>query len=76
MAEEKLDESKDMSFWDHLEALRQGLFRVILALLGAFVVLFFFKEFLFDKLILAPTRTDFFFYKWFGMKTGLQLVNI
>ena len=76
MAEEKLDESKDMSFWDHLEALRQGLFRVILALLGAFIVLFFFKEFLFDKLILAPTRTDFFFYKWFGMKTGLQLVNI
>lgn len=76
MAEEKLDESKDMSFWDHLEALRQGLFRVILALLGAFVVLFFFKEFLFDKLVLAPTRTDFFFYKWFGMKTGLQLVNI
>ena len=74
--EEKLDESKNMSFWDHLEALRQGLFRVILALLGAFVVLFFFKEFLFDKLILAPTRTDFFFYKWFGMKTGLQLVNI
>ena len=76
MAEEKLDESKDMSFWDHLEALRQGLFRVILALLGAFIVLFFFKEFLFDKLILAPTRMDFFFYKWFGMKTGLQLVNI
>ena len=76
MAEEKLDDSKDMSFWDHLEALRQGLFRVILALVGAFVVLFFFKNFLFDKLILAPTRPDFFFYRWFGMETGLQLVNI
>ena len=46
MAEDKLDESKDMSFWDHLEALRQGLFRVVLALLAAFVVLFFFKNFL------------------------------
>ena len=76
MAEEELDDSKDMSFWDHLEALRQGLFRVILALLCAFIVLFFFKEFLFDKLILAPTRPDFFFYRWFGMETGLQLVNI
>jgi len=74
--EERLDESKDMSFWDHLEALRHALFRVVLALLGAFIVLFFFKDFLFDKLILAPTKTDFFFYKWFGMSTGLQLVNI
>ena len=74
--EEKLDESKDMSFWDHLEDLRHGLFRVVIALLAAFVVLFFFKEFLFDKIILAPTKSDFFFYKWFGMTTGLQLVNI
>ena len=76
MAEERLDESKDMSFWDHLEALRQGLFRVVIALVAAFVVLFFFKGFLFDTLILAPTRSDFFFYRWFGMETGLQLVNI
>ena len=76
MAEEKLDESKEMSFWDHLEALRQGLFRVVIALLVAFVALFFFKDFLFDQLILAPTRNDFFFYKWFGMETSLQLVNI
>ncbi|MBQ7457892.1 MAG: twin-arginine translocase subunit TatC [Bacteroidales bacterium] len=74
--EEKLDASKDMSFWDHLEDLRHGLFRVVIALLAAFVVLFFFKDFLFDKIILAPTRSDFFFYEWFGMKTGLQLVNI
>lgn len=76
MAEERLDESKDMSFWDHLEALRQGLFHIVIALLAAFVVLFFFKGFLFDKLILAPARSDFFFYRWFGMQTGLQLVNI
>ena len=76
MAEEELDDSKDMSFWDHLEALRQGLFHVIIALVVAFIVLFFFKNFLFDKLVLAPTRSDFFFYRWFGMSTGLQLVNI
>ncbi len=74
--EEKLDESKEMSFWDHLEALRGGLFRVVVALLVAFVALFCFKGFLFDDIILAPTSPDFFFYKWFGMKTGLQLVNI
>ena len=74
--EEKLDETKEMSFWDHLEELRHTLFRVLIALCGAFVVLFFFKDFLFDNLILAPTKPDFFFYKWFGMSTGLQLVNI
>lgn len=76
MAERRLDESKDMSFWDHLEALRHGLFHIVIALLAAFVVLFFFKHFLFDTLILAPTRSDFVFYRWFGMETGLQLVNI
>ena len=76
MAEERLDESKDMSFWDHLEALRQGIFHVLIAPVVAFVALFFFKDFLFDQLILAPTRSDFFFYRWFGMETGLQLVNI
>ena len=65
-----------MSFWEHLEALRQGLFRIVIALVAAFAVLFFFKDFLFDKLILAPTKPDFFFYRWFGMNTGLQLVNI
>ena len=70
MAEERLDESKDMSFWDHLEALRQCLFHMVIALLVAFVVLFFFKDFLFDRLILAPTRSDFFFYRWFGMTTS------
>ena len=76
VAEERPGESGQMSFWDHLEALRQGLFRVIMALVLAFIVLFFFKGFLFDKLILAPTRPDFFFYRIFGMKTGLELVNI
>ena len=65
-----------MSFWDHLEDLRQGLFRVVGALAAAFVVLFFFKSFLFDRLILAPARSDFFFYRWFGMESGIQLVNI
>lgn len=76
MTEDRLNEEKEMSFWDHLEALRQGLFHIVIALVLAFIVLFFFKNFLFDDVILAPTRSDFFFYRWFGMETGLQLVNI
>ena len=74
--EERLDEASQMSFWDHIEELRHGLFRVVVALLAVFVVLFFFKTFLFENIILAPTRPDFFFYRLFGMDIGLQLVNI
>lgn len=76
MTEKGYDSSVQMSFWDHLEALRQGLLRIVIALAASFVVLFFFKDFLFDRIVLAPARPDFFFYGWFGMETGLQLVNI
>ena len=41
---ERPEGGKDMSFWDHLEALRQGLFRIIIALVAAFVVLFFLMQ--------------------------------
>lgn len=65
-----------MSFWEHLEELRGTLFRSVLVLLALSVVLFFFKEFLFEKILLAPTRSDFFFYRLLGLETSLDLVNI
>ena len=43
-----------MSFWDHLEDLRKSIIRVVLALVGATVFLFLFKNFLFDGIVLAP----------------------
>lgn len=70
------DAVKDMSFWDHLEALRRGVFRCIAALLCVSIVLFFFKTFLFDGVILAPTRSDFFIYRLLGVDVSLSLVNI
>ena len=52
-----------MSFWDHLEELRWTLFRSIIALLiftiGGFVVM----RYLFDAVILAPTRSDFILFQ-------------
>lgn len=68
--------AKEMSFWDHLEALRQCIFRSAAALLVVSIVLFFFKGFLFDGIILAPTRSDFFLYRLLGVDVSLKLVNI
>jgi len=56
------DQQEEMSFWDHLEALRWTIFRCAIALvvftIGAFVAMYE----LFDKVILAPTRADFILY--------------
>lgn len=53
----------DMSFLDHLEALRWHLFRAVIAVITAALVLFFFKEFLFDGVLLAPKNPDFLTYR-------------
>ncbi len=68
--------NKEMSFWDHLEELRGTIVRSAVALIVAFFALFCFKDFLFDTLVLAPTRNDFFLYRWLGTDTCLSLVNI
>lgn len=66
----------EMTFWDHLEDLRKSVFRMVAALIGLTVVLFFFKEFLFDDVILAPTEKDFYLYRLLGADFALSLVNI
>lgn len=53
-----------MSFWDHLEALRWTLVRSIGALLVFAIVAFAFMPYLYDNVIMAPTRPDFFLYKY------------
>lgn len=65
-----------MTFWDHLEDLRKSIFRIAVALVGVTVVLFFFKNFLFDDFILAPSQSDFFLYRLLGVDVSLSLVNI
>ena len=65
-----------MTFWDHLEDLRKSIFRIAVALVGVTVLLFFFKNFLFDDLILAPSQADFFLYRLLGVDLSLSLVNI
>ncbi len=71
-----MSDSGEMTFWDHLDALRAILFRIAVVLLVAAVGIFAFKDFLFDDLILAPSKGDFFLYRWLGTDFSLSLVNI
>ena len=64
-----------MSFWDHLDVLRGTLFRSALSVFLASIVMFCFKDFLFGKVILAPSRPDFFMYKILGGGVSMQLIN-
>ena len=64
-----------MSFWDHLDVLRGTLFRSALSVLLVSIVMFCFKNFLFEKIILAPSRPDFFLYKILGGNVSMLLIN-
>ncbi len=53
-----------MSFLDHLEVLRWHLIRSTAAIFLGAIIAFLFKTILFDHILLAPARTDFFTYKF------------
>ncbi len=53
----------EMSFLGHLEALRWHLFRSVVVVMILALVLFFFKEFLFDGVLLAPKSPNFLTYR-------------
>ena len=69
-------QTNGMTFWDHLEDLRKSLFRMTAAYVVVAVALFFFKDFLFDDIILAPTDKNFYLYRLLGFDISLSLVNI
>lgn len=57
---------QETTFWWHLEKLRWVILRT-LAVVGLLMVLFFSnKDFLFNKIILAPLNSDFYVYRWFN----------
>lgn len=65
-----------MTFWDHLDVLRASIVRVVLVLLVTAIGIFACKNFLFDGLLLAPSKEDFFLYKWIGADFSLNMINI
>ena len=67
MDEDKLGE---MSFWDHIDALRAVLIRITLVLVVVTLGLFFVMPTIFDKVILAPCHGDFVLYQLFERMTS------
>jgi sec-independent protein translocase protein TatC len=59
----KSNSEGEMSFLDHLEALRWHLVRSAIAVISLAIVLFCFKSFLFDGVLLAPKSPDFPTYR-------------
>ncbi|MCO5274803.1 MAG: twin-arginine translocase subunit TatC [Flavobacteriales bacterium] len=66
---------KELTFLEHLEALRWTLVRSALAVGVGMVAAFVFKDVVFDRIILAPQRPDFLTYHVFcqlALKLGLD----
>lgn len=66
----------EMSFWDHLDELRGNIFRSLTAVCALAVVVFCFKSYVFDGLLLAPARSDFFMYRLMKSDFSMDLVNL
>jgi sec-independent protein translocase protein TatC len=56
--------STEMSFLDHLEALRWHLMRSAIAIIALAIIAFLNKSILFDQIILAPKNLDFWTYRF------------
>lgn len=52
-----------MSFWDHLEVLRWMLIRVLAVWTVCMLLGFVFVPYLFEQVVMAPCRDDFFLYQ-------------
>ncbi len=63
MATDQEDKSLQMSFMQHLEALRWHLVRSAIAISLTAIVLFCFNNFLFDTIIFGPLKQDFISYR-------------
>ena len=56
---------EEMSFWDHIDALRSVLIRIVVVLGAVTIGLFAVMPTIFDSIILAPCHGDFALYSLF-----------
>lgn len=56
-------EMAEMSFIDHLEALRWHIMRAVLAIFAGAMFIFFNMDFFFDRIIMGPAHNDFISYR-------------
>ena len=56
-------EGAEMGFFDHIDVLRQHLFRAAIAIVGITVVLLYYSNWVFDSLIFGPVKSNFITYR-------------
>lgn len=61
----KKSKEAEMSFMDHLEELRWHLFRSVIAIISVGIIVFVFRDWVFNNIIYAPKFENFFTYKIF-----------
>lgn len=59
-------DDNNMTFWEHLDVLRMSLFHILGFVLVAFIGCFIAMPYIFDPVILGPTTSNFFLYKFFA----------
>lgn len=69
-----MSENKEMSFLEHLEELRGRLFKSVLGVVVAVIVVLAFDDFVIEEIIMAPRRLDFISYRlWCDLSHALGL---
>lgn len=69
-----VNEEKEMSFWEHLDELRQHIFRALYAITIASVFAFFASDIVFGWVLFGPIREDFPTYRlvcWLSEALGM-----
>ncbi len=69
------EKDTEMSFWDHLEALRGTLFRSVAAVALLSIVFLCIPQTLF-KAVLWPTQSDFILYSMLELPFQMSLINV
>ncbi|MDR2840631.1 MAG: twin-arginine translocase subunit TatC [Paludibacter sp.] len=59
------EKNNPATFWEHLDALRWTIIRIVIVLFVIVAVLFGFKDFVFDQVVFLPLRSDFVIYRFF-----------
>ena len=54
---------REMTFWEHIDEFRGILFRAVFVIVVGMIVAFLAKDFVFDRIILAPLDDQFVLYR-------------
>ncbi len=68
-----MNELKKMPFWEHIEELRKHFFHCFFSVIIMTIFLMINKEFLFDKIIFAPSKVNFITYRLFSKFTKCKI---